>query len=323
MPFGWEASKVLKHAKETRHVFDGHPKSSEPSLVKVLAMLGDCNKYVLSQPYPPKIIDIDDYLAQMATQDYDRNEIAIENALSELPEVYKVELANRLFSAYIHVGSSSILRSNIEFAVPILWSVLSKDVKAQIVRRLDQEITAGNAAKTGLAFDFVTKVGGQRFLSATARKYKLAPLIEKLKNSLDNWEGENSCIRELEPYAAFIPDDLLEDYVRALVMTYIGYTGASYMFSRTDFYANGAALRIPKMFQAFDDKAAAAFVAAIRGNSLLRRRITNPVKLNRLRSLGNIVLEKVSTRFADRAFLESLVNAETENQFITHLDKHS
>jgi hypothetical protein len=149
---GWEASKVLKHAKETRHVFDGHPKSSEPSLVKVLAMLADCNKYVLSQPCPPKIIDIDDYLAQMATQDYDRNEIAIENALSELPEVYKVELANRLFSAYIHVGSSSILRSNIEFAVPILWSVLSKDVKAQIVRRLDQEITAGNAAKIGLAF---------------------------------------------------------------------------------------------------------------------------------------------------------------------------
>ncbi len=31
---GWEASKILKHAKETRHVFDGHPKSSEPSLIK-------------------------------------------------------------------------------------------------------------------------------------------------------------------------------------------------------------------------------------------------------------------------------------------------
>jgi hypothetical protein len=34
---GWEASKILKHAKETRHVFDGHPKSSKPSLIKVLA----------------------------------------------------------------------------------------------------------------------------------------------------------------------------------------------------------------------------------------------------------------------------------------------
>src|ERR1035437_1230872 len=45
---GWEASKVLKHAKETRHIFDGHPKSSEPSPVKVLAMMEDCIKYVLN-----------------------------------------------------------------------------------------------------------------------------------------------------------------------------------------------------------------------------------------------------------------------------------
>src|SRR5438105_13533443 len=30
---GWEASKMLKQAKETRHVFDGHPKSSEPSVL--------------------------------------------------------------------------------------------------------------------------------------------------------------------------------------------------------------------------------------------------------------------------------------------------
>jgi hypothetical protein len=27
---GWEASKILKHAKETRHIFDGHPRSSDP-----------------------------------------------------------------------------------------------------------------------------------------------------------------------------------------------------------------------------------------------------------------------------------------------------
>jgi hypothetical protein len=284
-------------------------------------MLDDCIKYVLSQPYPPKIIDIDDYLAQMATGDYDRNEIAIENALSELPEIYKVELANRLFSAYIHLGSSSILRSNIEFAVPILWSVLPKEIKSQIVRRLDQELTAGSAEKTALAFEFVNKVGGQRFLSPTARKYKLAPIVERLKANRDKWDEENACVRQLEPYAAFIPESLLEDYVRALVMTYVGYTGGSSRYSRTDFYADAAALRIPTMFQAFDDKAGAAFVEAIRGNSLLRSRITDPAKLNRLRSLGNIVLEKVSSRFSDREFLEALVDPEAEKKFIMSLGK--
>ena len=49
---GWEASKILKHAKETRHIFDGHPKSSSPSVLKVLSMMDDCVKYVLQAEYP-------------------------------------------------------------------------------------------------------------------------------------------------------------------------------------------------------------------------------------------------------------------------------
>ena len=104
-------------------------------------------------------------------------------------------------------------------------------------------------------------------------------------------------------------------------MTYVGYTGKSYMYGRTDFYANGAALRIPEMFQAFDDKAGEAFVAAVKGNDLLRGRIQNPVKLNRLRSLGNVVLERVSANFPDRTFLEALVNPKSEKKFIALLDK--
>jgi hypothetical protein len=318
---GWEASKILKHAKETRHVFDGHPKSTEPSLVKVLAMLDDCVKYVLSQPYPPKIIDITAYLTQMAESDYDRNETAIENALSELPDVYKNELVNRLFSAYVHASSSSVLRSNIEFAAPVLWDVLPKDVKQQIVRRVDQEITAGNAAKTALAFEFVNHVGGQRFLSATSRTYKLAPLVKKLKLGRDDWDIENPVVKELEPYAAYIPDSLLDDYVSALTMTYVGYTGGSARFSRTDFYANGAAIRIPKMFQAFDDKGAASFVNGMRGNTLLRSRIKDPTKMGRLRSLANIVYEKSSAKFSDIDILEALVDPKMEKQFISLLDR--
>lgn len=108
-----------------------------------------------------------------------------------------------------------------------------------------------------------------------------------------------------------------------MVMTYVGYTGSSYTYSRRDFYANGAALKIPKMFHSFDDKAGDAFVSAIKGNSLLRRRIVDPRKLDRLRSLANIVLEKVSNKFADKEFLEVLSNPEKEEEFINFLDKSS
>ena len=96
----------------------------------------------------------------MATSTYDSSEIGIENALSDLPDIYKNKLANRLFSAYVHDGSSSVLRSNIEFAAPILWGFLSKDIKQQVIRRIDQEIVAGNTNKITLAFEFASHVDG-------------------------------------------------------------------------------------------------------------------------------------------------------------------
>ena len=144
---GWEASKVLKHAKETRHIFDGHPRSSDPSVLKVLAMFDDCVKYVLNEAYPNQIIDIDEYITTMDSTTFDRNEIAVANALTELPEVYKNELANRLYTVYIHPNTSSVLRSSVEFVAPVLWPVLPKDTEIQLVRRVDQVGVVTSRAK--------------------------------------------------------------------------------------------------------------------------------------------------------------------------------
>ena len=130
---GWEAYKILKHSKEARHIFSGHPKSSEPSLVKVLAVIDDCIKYVLNEEYPIQIIDIEEYIETLKSDNFDRNAIAIENALGDLPETYKNELTNRLFNIYIHPDSSSSLTSNIEFVSPLLWQVLPKSIKLRVM----------------------------------------------------------------------------------------------------------------------------------------------------------------------------------------------
>jgi hypothetical protein len=316
---GWEASRVLRHAKETRHIFDGHPRSSDPSLIKVLAMLDDCVKYVLSEPYPSQIIDIDQYLAQLGSESFDRNQIAIENALSDLPEIYKVELTNKLFNAYIHKDASTILRSNIEFAAPVLWSVLPKATRVQIAHRLDRIITDGDAGTTRHAFAFIGKVGARRYLSISARRYRVKPWIDELKNSLDVWDKEDTLVKQLKAYSGFIPEDLVHDYVTSLTLTYVGKIGGSARFSRTDFYADGAALIIPEMFQRFDDNAAAAFVETVRANSTLHRRISSPMKLARLRTVANIVVERVSEAFSERGLLELLLDTERDADFFREI----
>ena len=312
---GWEAYKILRHSKEARHIFYGHPKSSEPSLVKVLAVIDDCIKYVLNAEYPAKIVDIDDYIESLKSDTYDRNIVAIENAIGDLPETYKNILINRLFSIYIHPDSPSTLVSNIEFVSPLLWNVLPKPVKVQIVHRVDQEMPKGNSAITDKAFSFVRIVGGQIYLSHTSRRYKIAPLVEKLKNNLDDWSIEDACVKELSTYASSIPEEYIDDYVWALVHTYVGYVGSSIQYARTDFYANGASHYIPNMLQAFNDRMASAFVNTIRNSHKLKSRIRSPSKIRRLRSLANIVNEKVSESFSDSEFLEALIDESREGDF--------
>jgi hypothetical protein len=74
-----------------------------------------------------------------------------------------------------------------------------------------------------------------------------------------------------------------------MVQTYVGRIGGSAYFARTDFYANGAAIKIPENVERFDDESAHAFVEVIKTNDLLQSRIGNKTKLERLRTLGNIV----------------------------------
>ena len=313
---GWEAKKILLHAKQARDVFDGHPKSSEPSILKVLSMMEDCGKYVLKEEYPLRIIDIEDYLTMLGNDNFDRNVVAVENALGDLPEAYKEQLVNQLLTAYSHPDASSILRSNIEFVSPIFWNVLPKTTKIQVVRRVETYISQGNKAETEKAFEFVRLVGGLRYLPLNARRYKVQPLIEKLKNSLDNWKVEDECVKELEPFSGYIPPDLVPDYVSALTHTYVGTTGHSLQFPRTDFYADGASGKIPNMFQTFDDSAAEAFVQCIRVSSILQSRIRNPAKLRRLRGLSHIVNERITEHFSEKEFIEILSDEGKEREFL-------
>jgi len=95
----------------------------------------------------------------------------------------------------------------------------------------------------------------------------------------------------------------------------VGHVGGSARFSRTDFFANAAAVYIPEMFQAFNDRMASAFIRTIQESKLLKSRIRSPSKIKRLRSLGVIVDEKVSETFEYKEILSRLVDESREEEF--------
>lgn len=317
---GWEAKKLLHQARETRNIFDGHPSSSNPNIFKVLSMITDCNRYVLSQDYPVPIIEIDAYLSTMDSPNFAQNEIAIEQAFSDLPQIYKTELANKLYNSYLHDSSSTELRANIEFCLPILWGFLSKEDRLQIGKRVDKEIVNGDQNKIKKAIEFLTLTSnGLRYISNASRKGIFEPAIKRLEDNLDNWGEEANAVANLERLGTIIPEDLLERYVTSLILTFVGRRGSSMYYARTDFYSDSAAPVIERLFDRFDDRTAEIFVDVIKSNETIRHRINYPAKLNRLRKLANILLNKAKLRKDIEDYLELMVDEAKTNDFLKTL----
>lgn len=306
----WEAKRMLHQARETRNIFDGHPSSSAPSVIKVIDLMIDCNKYVLSRECPPAIVNIDDYIATMDSPDYLREEIAIEQTLGDLPEIYRTELANRFFDIYKHEATSTTLRSNIEFCAPILWRFLPKETKHQIGKRVDQVLISGNQKAFEAAFRFLVLVDNSlRYTARATRMVVFGREIELLESNLDTWEMEGAICARLERLGTSIPEELLDRYVAAFTQTYVGYeSGRSY-------YSWSGSPIVRRLFERFDERAADAFVKCVKTSESLRRRIGSRPQLDRLRTLGNILLERANPKGATKELLMLLVDDSRTNDF--------
>jgi hypothetical protein len=315
----WEAQKLLHQARETRNIFDGHPDSSDPTLFKVFNMIADCNRYVLSQDYPLTIIDVNQYILTMDTDTFNKNEIAVEQAFTDLPDIYKNEMTNRLFTLYIGDSASTRLKSNIEFGYPVLWKVISKEIRQQIGKRFDKLMVEGNSAIIEKGNDLLTIVEGLRYVSAASRKILFEPAIKDLEDNLDQWSSEGKAVQYLQRLGSNIPEELLSRFVTALTLTYVGYRGGSAQFARTVFYSNSAAPRISDMFEKFDNSSAESFVEAIKTDETLKTRIRHVGQLDRLRTLANILLNKPEIRGDTKEFLEVLVDKTKTKEFYISL----
>lgn len=318
---GWEAKKLLHQARETRNIFYGHPDSSDPTLFKVFDMISDCNRYVLSQPYPIPIIDVNEYILTMDGDDYSKSDIAVEQAFSDLPEIYKKEMINRLFTLYVGDTASTRLKSNIEFSFPILWKVVSKEIRQEIGKRFDKLLVDGNSAPIEKALELIALVDGLRYISLASRTIIYKPLITELRENLDNWGVEGQVVKKIHSLGSNIPDDLIEDYVSSITLTYVGYKGGSHMYARTEFYSNSAAPRISEMFEDFDNHSTEAFIKTIKENKTLQSRIVYTNQLNRLRSLANILLNKPEIKDDNKQFLELLVDQTKTKDFYYLINK--
>lgn len=317
----WEEKKIMHQARETRNIFDGHPDSSDPSLFKVLNMIVDCNRYVLSQDFPIPIINVNDFIVKMDTDIYDKHELAVEQAFIDLPEIYKNEMSNKLYTYYVGDTISTRFRANLEFSFPVLWRVYPREIRQQLGQRFDKMYLEGDSSKNEKGIELFKIIDGLKYLSTTTRKLIYEPTIKNLEDHLDDWDEEEKAVKELVSFGSVVPDDYVSRLVTALTLTFVGYKGISYRYGRTEFFSNAAAPRITRMVEKFDNKSAEEFVNAIKVNSTLKSRIRTVAQLRRLRTLGDILLNKPEIKEETKIFLELLVDESKTKDIFYEIDK--
>ena len=224
-------------------------------------------------------------------------------------------MTNKIATYYIGDSISTRFRANIEFSFPILWRVLPKETRQQIGKRFDKTYLEGDAETNKKAIELLILVDGLRYLSTTTRRLIYEPKIKFLEEHLDDWAEEARAVKNLEAYGSVVPDELIGRLVSALTLTFVGYRGSSYSYSRTTFYSNAAAPTISKMFEKFDNKSAEEFVNTIQTNQILKARIRGAAQLNRLRALGDIILNKPEIKDNKKSFLEILVDEKQTKEF--------
>ena len=75
------------------------------------------------------------------------------------------------------------------------------------------------------------------------------------------------------------------------------------------------------MFEKFDKKSAEEFVKTIKTNSILKSRICHVGQLSRLRTLGNILLNKPEITSDTKIFLELLVDESRTKELYNEINK--
>jgi len=101
----------------------------------------------------------------------------------------------------------------------------------------------------------------------------------------------------------------------ALTHTYVGYQGPR------SYYSWSAAPIIRRIFERFDEQAADAFVKCIKESPILHSRLGNRSQLERLRNLGNILLERTNPKSSTHKMLALLTDESKEKEFYRTIKK--
>lgn len=205
-----------------------HPNQNQITGLQLISWFETCVREVITLPETNTTAQIRTILANMKAHALDAGGAKqVSGFFVELTADQSNNLMAGFFGIYTNDSSLPLARDNVKLLAPALWPFVGESMRKNLGMKYGQFTANNDAAKAGLAREFLDGVGAASYIPDTIRAVEIGTAIDELLSAhrgFNNFHIEPSFARRLESLVGdkgYIPPAIAERYVEALVEAYL------------------------------------------------------------------------------------------------------
>jgi hypothetical protein len=278
-----------------------HPNLYEVTGINLVAWLETCLRNVQAAPAEGPLIEIKRLVISLrsATLD-DKQARPIQTSVKGLPGDLAISLLQATFGMYIDPDLEERVRTNVDLISASVWGRCGESARRGIGIKYGILAANGETVRAEFARRFLSRVDGLSYLPKAQLTVEIAECLSSLQKAHFAWgnffneEPHARTLLRLVPKSGEIPTDIIEDYVRVLVVCKLGnfygvaHTAEPYydqligMFRDPQIVEFIESVRFDPIIQALADRKRAILFSRLA--KALEPRTTNPVFSTALRA---------------------------------------
>ena len=223
----FEVFKFINYMRN--HSSAAHPTENEISAFDLLSWLNNCIKYAINATPNEDAIKLKQLLYNLRTNSIPETDLEyIGNSINELPTIMIEDFLSSIFGMYTDPNIAGNISQNIKGIAKYVWNASTETKKHSIGEKYGYFRKNGDVTRKDRANDFLTIVNGLAYKDEDSISHELRELLANLMsthNSINNFYNEEPWARQIKqllPVSGNIPDSVLSDWVKTIVVCYSG-----------------------------------------------------------------------------------------------------
>jgi len=304
----FEVFKFINYMRN--HSSAAHPTENEIGAYDLLSWLNSCIKYAINATPNQQATKLKLLLYNIRVTEIPESDLHyIGNSIKDLPKIMVEDLLSTLFGMFTDPQTNQTVSNNIKSIAKYVWNLSSENKKYSIGDKYGYFRAHGEVARKDKANEFLILVNGLSYKDESSISEELRVTLKSLlstHNSVNNFYNEEPWAKQLYnilPNSGKVPNSVLEDWVRTIVICYTG-NGLGYREGVDE----GAERYYIEFIRNFDNKAISTLLNLM-DDAILLMDIDMPKATKRYKLMCSDLQKRCKNDFLNNA-LEYIVNCD-------------